>query len=98
MLSTPFLRRVDIFISSPSDVAAERKIVLGVIEKLNRLAYIKTKYVLNPLAYEHEVPPESGAPAQIIVDRYMGEPKDCYLVICILWVRMGTPFIHPETK
>jgi hypothetical protein len=60
--------RVDIFISSPSDVAEEREIVKRTIEKLNRLVYIKQKYVLNPLAYEDDVPPRIGLEAQAVVN------------------------------
>ena len=93
-----FVQKLDIFISSPSDVNPEREIILRVIEKLNRNPFIRKRYYLNPLAYEREVPPDGGQPAQIIVDRYMGEAKDSYLVICLLWSRMGTPFKHPITE
>lgn len=91
-----WLQRVDIFISSPSDVAEEREAILRVIERLNRLSYIRTRYVLNPLLYEKEVPPEAGDHAQMIVDRYMAV-EDSYLLICLMWNRMGTPFTHPKT-
>ncbi|MEM6528068.1 MAG: hypothetical protein AAF653_07215 [Chloroflexota bacterium] len=97
MTSVKTIQRLDIFISSPSDVAPEREIVLRVIEKLNRLSYIRERYLLHPLLYEGEVPPAVGMPAQTVVDTYMTEAKDSYLVICILWARMGTPFTHPET-
>jgi hypothetical protein len=92
-----WLQRVDIFISSPSDVAEEREAVLRVIERLNRLSYIRKRYVLNPLLYEKEVPPQAGDYAQMIVDRYMAV-EDSYLLVCMMWDRMGTPFTHPQTR
>lgn len=97
--STPsgkWLQRVDIFISSPSDVSEEREAILRVIERLNRLSYIRSRYVLNPLLYEKEVPPEAGDHAQMILDRYLAV-EDSYLLICLMWNRMGTPFTHPQT-
>lgn len=94
--SGKWLQRVDIFISSPSDVAEEREAVVRVIERLNRLSYIRSRYVLNPLLYEKEVPPEAGDHAQMIVDRYMAV-EDSYLLVCLMWNRMGTPITHPHT-
>ena len=94
--SDNWLQRIDIFISSPSDVQEERNIILRVIEKLNRLSHIRRRYVLNPLLYESEVPPEAGDIAPVIVDRYMAV-EDSYLLVCLMWNRMGTPFTHPDT-
>jgi len=91
------LRRVDIFISSPSDVWAEREGAVRVLETLNSFRSINEKYLLYPMLYEELVPPAVGAPAQTIVDRYMIEPDKVFLLICILWARMGTPFVDPAT-
>lgn len=96
MPPSEMVRRVPIFISSPSDLLAERAAVGRVLEKLNQLSAIKALYHLEPLLYEYEVLPEQGDFAQMIVDRYM-QVQDCYLVICMLWARMGTPFVHPRT-
>src|SRR5690606_24701418 len=76
--------------------AEEREAILRVIERLNRLSHIRSRYVLNPLLYEKEVPPEAGDHAQMIIDRYMAV-EDSYLLICLMWNRMGTPFTHPKT-
>lgn len=88
--------RVDIFVSSPSDLLEERKIIRRVIEKLNRSS-LRDSYFLMPLLYEDEVPPEIGEEAQVIVDRYM-EVKNSYILISLLWTRMGTPFTIIETN
>lgn len=88
--------RIDIFISSPSDLVEERNIIRKVIEKINR-SPIRDSYFLVPLLYEDEVPPEIGKEAQLIVDRYM-QVQNSYILISLLWTRMGTPFTIIETK
>ena len=82
--------RIDIFISSPGDLGEEREIVKRVIEKLNR-GSLKDRYFFVPLLYEEEVPPEIGADAQLIVDRYM-QVQSSYIMVSMFWTRMGTPF------
>ena len=98
MTAIPLLMKVDIFISSPSDVGPERNAIKWAIEFLNRAMFIAEGYLLFPLAYEELVPPLMGQPAQIIVDHYMLEPDQCYMLICVLWTRMGTSFTHPRTN
>jgi len=87
---------ITVFASSPSDVAPERQALLRAIERINRLNYIRKQYVIRPFLYE-EIAPLAGQDAQAIVDRACSV-KDCYLVICILWCRMDTPFLHPITN
>jgi hypothetical protein len=88
--------RIDVFISSPSDLAEERSIIRRVIEKLNRSS-LRDTYFLVPLLYEDEVPPEIGKEAQLIVDRYM-QVKNSYIMVSLFWTRMGTPFTIIETN
>lgn len=82
-----------IFISSPGDLAEERRIACGVIDELGASAAYRQRCRLKSLAYEHEVPPIIGRPPQAVVDDYM-LPDACDIVICMLWSRMGTPFEH----
>jgi hypothetical protein len=98
MSSEKILKKIDIFISSPSDIEDERKIVIKVIGLLNNMSHIKDLYVLKPLAYEKIVPPIVGTAPQSTVDRYMMEASKADIFICILSQRMGTPVIHEETK
>lgn len=90
-------KMIDIFVSSPSDVKAEREAIVQVIELLNQQPQINEKYRLYPQLYEREVATEIGDYPQLIVDRYM-KAQDSYLVICVLWSRIGTSFTHPDTK
>ena len=85
----------EVFISSPDDVAGERQALVRVIERINRLPQVRDHYVLRPFRYE-SVSPRAGDKPQIIVDRAC-HVSDCYVVICILWNRMGTPFTHPSS-
>ena len=82
--------------SSPSDVGDERLALVRTIERINRLNFVRERFVIRPFRYE-ETPPLAGQTAQVVVDRACSI-KDCYLVICILWRRMGTPFLHPVTN
>jgi hypothetical protein len=91
------LRRIDVFISSPSDVYKERQIVKRVIDRCNRMDSISERYVLRALAYEESVPAEVGKRPQDIVDRHMKKAGSSDLFICIFWHRMGTPVTHEET-
>ncbi len=92
------LQKIDIFISSPGDVAEERKIALEVIEQLNSMPHITDRYTLKPLAYEKIVPAAIGDAPQRTVDRYMMQADQADIFICILWGRMGTPVIDEEGK
>ncbi|MFN7210406.1 MAG: DUF4062 domain-containing protein, partial [Aggregatilineales bacterium] len=81
------------FISSPGDLAAERRIACRVIEELGESEAYRQRCRLTSLAYENEVPPIIGMPPQAVVDDYM-LPDACDIVICMLWSRMGTSFEH----
>jgi hypothetical protein len=89
---------VSVFISSPGDVREERRRATEVVDRLNRLRHIAERMFLKPCAYEELVPPLMGRDPQPIVDEYMTKAADADLFICMLWGRMGTPVICPETK
>src|SRR4249919_2624362 len=91
------MEKLDIFISSPSDVRHERRLAEKVVGRLSDLPYTRQNFVLNPLAYEEEVPAEIGESPQFTVDNYM-RADQCAVVVCILWQRMGTPISDPMTR
>ncbi len=97
LVEKPPLKKIDIFISSPSDVYEERQIAKHVIERCNRMHSIAERYVLRPLAYEENAPAEVGSRPQTVVDRHMMKAGSSDLFICILWHRMGTPVTYEET-
>jgi hypothetical protein len=85
-----------VFTSSPSDVLGERLALVRAIERINRLSYIRNQFVIRPYQYE-ETPPLAGETPQMVVDQACSI-RECYLVVCILWRWMGTPFVHPVTN
>ncbi len=87
------LRKVDIFISSPSDVAAEREAAVRVIERLNALQDNRSRFHLVPLAYERDAPPVIGVPPQQTIDEFMLEASESDIFVCIMSQRIGMPLL-----
>jgi predicted ATPase len=92
------VRALNVFISSPGDVAEERRLAVAAIDRLNRLDHVRNRFDLRPRAYEHDAPPLIGQPPQQVVDEFMIEPGDADIFVCVLWGRMGTPLVCPRTK
>jgi formylglycine-generating enzyme required for sulfatase activity len=93
--------RLRIFLSSPSDVVAERQIALDVLRQLQYDPDLKGKVLLEPVAWDMP----GGGPVmraaidpQEAINKGLPEPKACDIVIVILWARMGTPLPHPKYK
>jgi len=87
-----------IFLSSPGDVPAERKIALEVIEQIQFEPHLRGKVSLYPVAWDK---PGAGTvmratiSPQEAIDRKLTRPADCDIVIVIFWARMGTPLPNP---
>ncbi|GAB4528060.1 MAG: hypothetical protein OHK0046_46530 [Anaerolineae bacterium] len=94
----PYIR---VFISSPGDVNAERKIALDVIDYFpNRPAY-REKVAFRVVAWDK---PGAGTAMlgtltpQEAINRGLPKPSECDIVIVIFWSRMGTPFTDTDGK
>ncbi len=75
--------KLQLFISSPGDVAEERALTKRVIERLQ--GEFATRAKLEPVFWEHEpLLATSSFQEQII------KPSETDIVICILWSRLGT--------
>lgn len=92
------LRLIKIFLSSPSDVAEERKLARKTVDHLNSLPFINEHVLLRLYAYEEAVPPITVEEPQKSVDQYMITPDRVDIFVCLLWNRMGTPFQDEITK
>ncbi len=82
------LKRVRIFVSSPGDVRAERKVTEEVLSFLQ--AEFSSYLCIDPLFWENEV--------QFAHNDFQGNiepPSQSDLFICILWSRLGTR-LHPQ--
>ncbi|MFO1148284.1 MAG: ATP-binding protein [Alsobacter sp.] len=77
-------RKVSIFVSSPSDVMAERERVDHVVARLN--ASLRGSVVLETVRWEQGYyRADSTFQAQIV------DPASCQIVVAIFWQRLGTP-------
>lgn len=83
------LKQLRIFISSPGDVAAERRRAALVIEKLGR-DYARF-FDIQPYLWETEPMLASGHFQDVIVP-----PGETDIVVLVLWARLGTPL--PEAR
>jgi hypothetical protein len=90
---------VRIFISSPSDVAEERKAAAELIEQeLAKREAFRKPLKLDVFRYEDhhsDTPFLANRSAQASVDQRL-QSADAEIVVAILWARMGTPVRDPS--
>jgi len=83
-----------LFLSSPSDVNAERGKVRTVVNEINHDPMYKDKVIIEVIAWDDPHSdvnmPVTLTPQQAI-DLGMPRPSECDICITILWGRMGTP-------
>lgn len=73
----------DVFISSPSDVMAEREIVQEAIEQINQISGVKEGFRLSPLRWEKDVSSQVGSPPQDIINKQIGDEYDIFVgILC----------------
>lgn len=91
------VQRVEVFISGPADVAEERQLAVAVVERINRLSYVRNRFALIPHSYDTGAPAVVGHGPQTVVNEYMLRAREADIFVCILWRRFGTPLEDPET-
>jgi hypothetical protein len=74
---------------SPGDVIEERKMSYEVLNNWNCINAKSFKIILNPIGWEINSYPESGASPQEILNRQLLDDAD--ILIAIFWTRIGTP-------
>src|SRR5271156_3237893 len=77
------LERLRIFISSPGDVAEERVIANKLVCRLSD--EFERQLRIEPVFWEHE-----PLLATSTFQKQIPPPRDCEVVVCILWSRIGT--------
>lgn len=93
MLSTSPLH-LRIFLSSPGDVAEERRLALQVLEQLPYDPMLRGKVTIETVAWDRL---SAGTPSlttltpQEAITQGLPTPSECDIVIVILWSRMSTP-------
>jgi len=74
-----YFTNYDVFISSPSDVTAEREIVQEAIEQINQISGAKEGFRLNPIRWEKDVSSQVGSPPQDIINAQIGDEYDIFV-------------------
>ncbi|RVL56354.1 hypothetical protein [Sinorhizobium meliloti] len=85
------LRVIQIFLSTPSDVAAEREALKALVSEINDVvAFLapEREMRLQLIHYETDTFPDVGAPHRVI-DKQMSNDYDIYFGV--MWKRCGTP-------
>ena len=85
---TKRIEQIRIFISSPSDVSAERVAALKVIDELNRTFCATNGITLFPLTWENNTYPSVGVYSQDVINDQIGEYD---IFVGIMANRFGTP-------
>jgi len=78
---------LQVFIASPTDVDAERKIMKDVIDEFNKISNYDIH--LDLLMYEIDAYPAIGNDPQDVINNQMGNSYDIF--IGIMWGRFGSP-------
>lgn len=86
---------ISMFISSPSDVSAEREILEGVVNELNRTWSRSLGIRFEPIMWETHSRPAFGNDPQDVLNTQL--PDDYDVFIGILWGRIGTPTPRAES-
>jgi len=89
---------LDVFVSSPGDMQAERTSVGKIVAELALQSHVRWFCSLRALFYERMVPPMMGVVPQKSVNTFMMDPARCDVLVCLLGDRLGTEFIDPRTK
>jgi hypothetical protein len=87
LLSAPQMRRVNVGIASPGDVAAERAAVLRVLSRWN--AQLHHNAMLIAVGWELASVPTLGEHPQKILNKQIIER--CQLLVAVFWSKLGTP-------
>lgn len=80
---------IDIFISSPGDVAEYRNIILSIVQAWNQRNGKSRKLFFNSLRWEDLVSPDIGRTGQDVINKQIGDSYDIFLGV--MWARFGTP-------
>jgi len=80
---------IEVFVSSPTDVDKERKIVYNIIEEWNIINTRKRKQILRSVTWEKDVYSAFGESVQEIINKQILDDAD--ILIGIFNARLGTP-------
>ncbi|MFR0352191.1 SUMF1/EgtB/PvdO family nonheme iron enzyme [Streptomyces sediminimaris] len=88
------MRHIQVFISSPADVSEERAIVRRILEDLRYDPFLRNRVTLEDISWDRprsEVPLLASYAPQEAINRGLPRPRECDVVVVVLWGRLGTP-------
>lgn len=86
---------VDVFVSSPGDVAEYRNLILSIIQSWNQRNGRTRKLFFNSLRWEDLVAPDMGMTGQDVINNQVGDEYDIFLGV--MWAKFGTPTVKAES-
>ncbi|GEM_PF-2356957 len=92
---TKIIPSINVFISSPGDVKAEREIVLQLLEDMELRPFLRGKLDIKPVAWDKLMAGtalKAKLKPQEAINQGLPLPSECDIVVVIFWSRMGTPF------
>lgn len=78
-----------IFVTSPSDLGEERKLLEGVVQELNLIWPQQRGVSLELIKWETHAFPGAGTDPQDVINHQL--PQDYDILLVMLWSRIGTP-------
>lgn len=90
---------LNIFLSSPDDVADERAIARKIMKRLPNRPTFKGRVALNIIAWDDldsSTAMEASLTPQAAINKGLPTPAESDIVIVIFWSRMGTPFTDED--
>jgi hypothetical protein len=92
------VQHIKVFVSSPGDVADERRIVHAILRDLEEAPAWQGKISIRVIRWDN---PNSPTPMyanyspQEAVNLHLPKPSECDVVVLLLWSRFGTPMSSP---
>lgn len=86
---------VDIFVSSPGDVAEHRNSIVSIVQAWNQRNGRSRRLFFNCLRWEDLVAPDIGESGQDVTNSQVGDEYDIFLGV--MWARFGTPTVNAES-
>jgi hypothetical protein len=94
--------KIQIFLSSPSDVADERGLAARIVkEELPYDALFRGRLTFDLVSWDDPAAPTpmlANLPPHEAVARGLPKPSECDFVVVVLWARLGTPLPEQYRK
>ena len=82
------IKRIRVFVGSPSDTVEERSKIKGIFEELNQTLGKDKEVYIQSLMWENDVRPTVGADAQDVIN---SQTRDYDIFVGMMWKKYGTP-------